>query len=150
MGSQAAAQAQADAKSKALAKKEEEAKAKKKKKGGFFGKKKDEDEPDNPEEIIDADLYHSPRPAFYAHTKPTRRNQIPRDVAVPYFRFRKERFYDWPPDPTVSRATPLLVSFDRDEYTEASMHGGRQDGMRRRRRHHDDEIEEEYEEEYEE
>jgi hypothetical protein len=30
-----------------------------------------------------------------------------RAVAIPYSRFRKERFYDWPPDPTVSRATPL-------------------------------------------
>ena len=27
---------------------------------------------------------------------------------MPYFRFRKDRFFDWPPDPTVSRATPLV------------------------------------------
>lgn len=84
-------------------------------------------------------MYHSPRPAFYAHTKPTRRTQVPRDVAVPYFRFRKERFYDWPPDPTVSRATPLIAAHgSRDELGDGSVHG-RSD--RRRRRHHDDDEE---------
>jgi hypothetical protein len=69
--------------------------------------RKNKDEPEE-EEVNEAELYHSPRPAFYAHTRPTRRTQVPRDVAVPYFRFRKDRFFDWPPDPTVSRATPLL------------------------------------------
>lgn len=62
------------------------------------------------DEPAEADVYHSPRPAFYAHARPSRRNQIPRDVAIPYFRFRKDRFYDWPPDPTVSRATPIFTS----------------------------------------
>jgi hypothetical protein len=70
--------------------------------------RKNKDEPEE-EELNEAELYHSPRPAFYAHTRPTRRTQVPRDVAVPYFRFRKDRFFDWPPDPTVSRATPLLT-----------------------------------------
>lgn len=112
------------------------AKAKKKKKGGFFGsRKKDDEETEAAEEINEADLYHSPRPAFYAHTKPTRRTQVPRDVAVPYFRFRKERFYDWPPDPTVSRATPLIAAADPHADVDGSVHG-RGDGMRRRRRHH--------------
>jgi hypothetical protein len=32
-----------------------------------------------------------------------------RSVAVPYFRLKKDRFYDWPPDPTVSRATPVPI-----------------------------------------
>ncbi len=131
-------------------KKEEEAKAKKKKKGGFFGKRKDDDEADEKQEIQDADMYHSPRPAFYANTKPTRRNQVPRDVAVPYFRFRKERFYDWPPDPTVSRATPLLAAtLERDEHADGSVHGGRHEGMRRRRiQQEEEEFDEEYEDEY--
>ena len=68
-------------------------------------------------EIKEAEMFHSPRPAFFAHTKPSKRTQVPRDVAVPYFRFRKDRFYDWPPDPTVSRATPmsLMTRFQEDE-----------------------------------
>lgn len=104
-GLSSAAQAEAAARK---AEEEKEAKAKKKKKkGGLFGSKVQEDEPE--QEITEADLFHSPRPAFYAHSRPTRRTQVPRDVAVPYFRFRKERFYDWPPDPTVSRATPLMA-----------------------------------------
>jgi len=106
------------------------AKAKKKKKGSLFGRKKDDDETEVGEDINEADLYHSPRPAFYAHTKPTRRTQVPRDVAVPYFRFRKERFYDWPPDPTVSRATPLMAAGHDNA---GSVHG-RGDGRRRRPR----------------
>ena len=90
--------------------------AKVKKKSRWGRKAKEEEE----EEVNEADLYHSPRPAFFAHTRPTRRTQIPRDVAVPYFRFRKDRFYDWPPDPTVSRATPLLTPNKpkRQEYEE--------------------------------
>jgi hypothetical protein len=31
----------------------------------------------------------------------------PREIVVPYSRFRKERFFDWPPDPFVARATPV-------------------------------------------
>jgi hypothetical protein len=123
---------------------EEAAKSKKKKKGGLFSSRKDDDEDDAEKEINEADLYRSPRPAFYAHTRPTRRTQVPRDVAVPYFRFRKERFFDWPPDPTVSRATPLLASaMDHrggDLGGGGSVHGGyREDG--RGRRHDDDEFE---------
>jgi hypothetical protein len=87
------------------------AKSKTKRKWGRGRKAKDEKEE---EEVNEADLYHSPRPAFFAHTRPTRRTAVPRDVAVPYFRFRKDRFYDWPPDPTVSRATPLLAA-SRDD-----------------------------------
>jgi len=66
------------------------------------------------EEINEAELFQSPRPAFCANARGTKRTQVPRDVAVPYFRFRKDRFYDWPPDPTVSRATPLLVTASKD------------------------------------
>lgn len=32
-----------------------------------------------------------------------------RAVVVPYARLKKDRFYDWPPDPTVSRATPVPI-----------------------------------------
>ena len=34
----------------------------------------------------------------------------PRQVHVPYTPFRRDRFYDWPPSPAVSRATPLNFS----------------------------------------
>ena len=34
--------------------------------------------------------------------------RTPREVVVPYTPFRLDRFYDWPPDPTVSRATPVV------------------------------------------
>jgi hypothetical protein len=39
--------------------------------------------------------------------KTTSSKLAPRSIAIPYSRVRKERFFDWPPDPTVSRATPL-------------------------------------------
>lgn len=44
-----------------------------------------------------------------------KKNVPPRGVIIPYSRLRKERFYDWPPDPSVSRATPLAkkISFDQ-------------------------------------
>lgn len=50
-----------------------------------------------------------PRPAFSTarHPKSSKVPLEPREVVVPYTRIRTERFYDWPPDPTVSRATPL-------------------------------------------
>jgi hypothetical protein len=91
--------------------------SKKSKSNRFWGRSRKKDAEDNEEEINEAELFHSPRPAFFAHTRPTRRTQVPRDVAVPYFRFRKDRFYDWPPDPTVSRATPLLTT-SRDAQSE--------------------------------
>jgi hypothetical protein len=93
-----------------LASKEDENKDDKGKKKRLWGRSSKKDaEDEQAQEIIEAELYQSPRPAFYAHTRPARRTQVPRDVAVPYFRFRKDRFYDWPPDPTVSRATPMLT-----------------------------------------
>ena len=58
------------------------------------------------------------RPAFFSglhgHTTSNTKLQ-PRAVAIPYSRFRKERFYDWPPDPTVSRATPIVLHLDNTE-----------------------------------
>ena len=92
-------------------------KTKKKNRWGL-GRSKKIEELASEEEQQEANDYVSPRPAFYGYNKPTRRNVIPRDVAVPYFRFRKDRFYDWPPDPLVSRATPMLQTsstpFDDD------------------------------------
>ena len=51
------------------------------------------------------------RPPFSSalHGQSSSKKLSPRSVAIPYSRVRKERFYDWPPDPTVSRATPLQV-----------------------------------------
>lgn len=37
-------------------------------------------------------------------------NIEPREIYVPYTPFRRDRFYDWPPSATVSRATPLNFS----------------------------------------
>jgi hypothetical protein len=50
------------------------------------------------------------RPVFSSSNQGalTSRKIQPRSVAVPYSRFKKDRFFDWPPDPTVSRATPLI------------------------------------------
>jgi hypothetical protein len=89
----------------------------KKKRIWSLNRKKEDEIGQESDEIKEAEMFHSPRPAFFAHTKPSKRTQVPRDVAVPYFRFRKDRLYDWPPDPTVSRATPMIAMtrFDGDE-----------------------------------
>jgi hypothetical protein len=54
--------------------------------------------------------YRNERPAFesalHGQSSSSRKLQ-PRSVVIPYSRLKKERFYDWPPDPTVSRATPI-------------------------------------------
>ena len=58
------------------------------------------------------------RPAFFSglNGQTTSSAKIqPRAVAIPYSRFKKERFYDWPPDPTVSRATPIILHTDFTE-----------------------------------
>lgn len=92
-------------------KQKEENKKKKKSLWSGLGRRKEEEvEKNQTEEANENDVYNLVRPAFYANVKPSKRNQVPRDVAVPYFRFRKDRFYDWPPDPTVSRATPMATS----------------------------------------
>lgn len=51
------------------------------------------------------------RPPFSSdlHGRSSSKKLSPRSIAIPYSRVRKERFYDWPPDPTVSRATPLQI-----------------------------------------
>jgi hypothetical protein len=67
------------------------------------------------EEEEDAAELKGDRPVFSSTVQGSvvsRRIQ-PRSVAVPYSRFKKDRFFDWPPDPTVSRATPL-IPWERD------------------------------------
>lgn len=53
-----------------------------------------------------------PRPAFCAATYHRASKVLlePREVVVPYTRVRTERFYDWPPDPTVSQASPVFLA----------------------------------------
>ena len=58
-------------------------------------------------EQLDQNLVHNRRPFAGAGVKSTKKNLQPREVVVPYSQFRKERFYDWPPDPTVARVTPI-------------------------------------------
>jgi hypothetical protein len=60
-------------------------------------------------------LYQDERPVFSVqHGSVASRKLRPRSVAIPYNRLRKERFYDWPPDPTVSRATPLHFAYGEE------------------------------------
>lgn len=99
----------------------------KKKRIWGFSRKKEEQVDLQEGEIKEVEMFHSPRPAFIAHSKSTKRaQQVPRDVAVPYFRFRKDRFYDWPPDPTVSRATPMVVTTRSDNDKKGVVHDRRQ------------------------
>jgi hypothetical protein len=52
------------------------------------------------------------RPPFHSglHGQSSSSTKVqPRAVAIPYTRLKKERFYDWPPDPTVSRATRISI-----------------------------------------
>lgn len=67
------------------------------------------------------------RPPFQSalHGQSSGRRLQPRSVAIPYSRLKKDRFYDWPPDPTVSRATPMVlhpeVQYDSDDSLTASV-----------------------------
>lgn len=61
------------------------------------------------------DEFEIERPAFQSalHGQLTSSKKLqPRAVAIPYSRLKKERFYDWPPDPTVSKATPIILYSD--------------------------------------
>jgi hypothetical protein len=82
-----------------------------------FGAREGKDEDDDAVEM------KSDRPVFSSTVQggsvATRKIQ-PRSVAIPYSRFKKDRFFDWPPDPTVSRATPLIPwQFDIPQQTTA-------------------------------
>lgn len=83
---------------------------------GFFAKRRQNETRRTPsrqtsqvEAIEEAD---EQRPAFESalHGQTTSSKKLqPKAVAIPYSRLKKERFYDWPPDPTVSRATPIIL-----------------------------------------
>ena len=61
--------------------------------------------------IDNTEMMVGERPPFSSdlHGQSSSKKLSPRSIAVPYSRVRKERFYDWPPDPTVSRATPIYL-----------------------------------------
>jgi hypothetical protein len=74
----------------------------------LLGKGKEE----MPSELLNVEM---DRPAFDSmkregedSTSTSLRKMRPRSVTVPYSRFKKDRFYDWPPDPTFSKATPQV------------------------------------------
>ena len=71
---------------------------------GLFGRKKNR----KAQPVVESSEFFmtQDRPPFSSGSTSNRKLR-PRSVVVPYTRLRKERFYDWPPDPTVSRATPL-------------------------------------------
>jgi hypothetical protein len=51
------------------------------------------------------------RPPFSSYRQAVSGKKLPpRAVVIPYSRLMKTRFYDWPPDPTVSRATPIMLA----------------------------------------
>lgn len=61
-------------------------------------------------ETENGELDEAGRPAFSSliHGSTSSSKKIePRAVAIPYTRLNKDRFHDWPPDPTVSRATAM-------------------------------------------
>lgn len=78
---------------------------------GFFGRKK-QLRSVRRADSAESNEIKSDRPAFSVMNNVIVSNRKQsRAVAIPYSRLRKERFYDWPPDPTVSRATPLAQIF---------------------------------------
>mmetsp|Transcript_40846 Transcript_40846/g.85005 ORF Transcript_40846/g.85005 Transcript_40846/m.85005 type:complete len:1211 (-) Transcript_40846:1229-4861(-) len=74
---------------------------------GFFGRKKRGNK--TPQSSEPTEFFAHERPPFCSDysSNANRKSMQPRSVVIPYSKLRKERFYDWPPDPTVSRATPL-------------------------------------------
>lgn len=61
------------------------------------------------------------RPFAASGMKANKKNLQPREIVVPYSRFRKERFYDWPPDPSVARATPVRFENCRFDMSYSSL-----------------------------
>jgi hypothetical protein len=57
------------------------------------------------------DLIEKDRPPFSTewHSQSSSKKIQPRAVVIPYCCLKKDRFFDWPPDPTVSRATPVIL-----------------------------------------
>jgi hypothetical protein len=79
------------------------------KRGGFFGRRAGRR--GKRPSIDNMPVMTGERPAFSSDVlgQSSAKKLSPRSIAIPYSRLRKERFYDWPPDPTVSRATPLDI-----------------------------------------
>ena len=86
---------------------------------GFFGKRRQNGKDSNSavkqstlDPTTEDEEDEKERPAFqsalHGQSSSSKKMQ-PRAVAIPYSRLNKERFYDWPPDPTVSRATPIAL-----------------------------------------
>jgi hypothetical protein len=67
--------------------------------------------------LKEEELLEKERPPFSMewHSQSTSKKVQPRAVVIPYCRLKKDRFFDWPPDPTVSRATPVI--FEQPLYT---------------------------------
>ena len=81
---------------------------------GFFSKRRQNGKVKKPGSNLEGEEVSQivERPAFQSvqHGQSSANKKLqPRAVAIPYSRLRKERFYDWPPDPTVSRATPIAL-----------------------------------------
>jgi hypothetical protein len=77
-----------------------------------FGGKRVESTDSN---VTDVPQFVEERPAFSSqmHGQTSSSKKLPpRAIAIPYSRLMKSRFYDWPPDPTVSRATPIMLAAD--------------------------------------
>ena len=56
------------------------------KKKKFWGRSRQGSIDESEAEMTEADMYHSPRPAFFGDARHAKSTQYPRDVAVPYFR----------------------------------------------------------------
>ena len=75
---------------------------------GLFGRMKNRGKSQIPAESTDLFMTQDRPPFSSAFSSSTNNRKLrPRSVVVPYSKLRKDRFYFWPPDPTVSRATPL-------------------------------------------
>lgn len=76
---------------------------------GFFGRRKRNNK--NQHSAEPSEFFSCERPPFCGDygSSTNRKVAQPRSVVIPYGKLRKERFFDWPPDPTVSRATPLEI-----------------------------------------
>ena len=98
--------------------------SKKSSSGGLLSKMKSKKEKDEDYglSLLDYDAHDNveDRPAFSTQHNSSRKKGLrPREVAVPYSKLRKDRFFDWPPDPTVSRATPVIGPWTKTEDEEA-------------------------------
>lgn len=73
-------------------------------KRGMFTKRKQKKPTDR---LAMAKRERQPFAAAHQKSVSSGKKLLPRGVAIPYSRLKKDRFFDWPPDPTVSRATAI-------------------------------------------